>query len=170
MKEIYLLLGSNIGDRSKQLAKATSAISHPNLEVSLCSQVYETAAWGKTDQSPFLNQVIQCHTNMGPVDLLAHCQAVERLLGRERFELWGPRTIDIDILYYDNEIYNSEGLIIPHAGIALRRFTLVPLAEIAPKFSHPVLGLTNEHLLDICPDELEVLSYSSQITADKNKH
>ena len=169
MKEIYLLLGSNIGDRSGQLENAINAISHPDLDVGLCSKVYETSAWGKTDQSAFLNQVIQCHTDMQPIDLLVHCQAVERLLGRERFELWGPRTIDIDILYYDNESCNTEGLIIPHAGIALRRFTLIPLAEIAPKFYHPVLGLTNEHLLDICPDELEVLPYTPPLTTDREQ-
>ncbi len=163
MKEIYLLLGSNIGDRSTQLHRAVSALDHPNLKIRAASKIYETAAWGKTDQASFLNQVIECECNFSPEELLLHCQNVEKSLGRERFELWGPRTIDIDILYFGNESHNTKSLIIPHPGIALRGFTLAPLAEIAPKFKHPLLGLTNEQLLEICPDQLEVLPYSPPV-------
>jgi 2-amino-4-hydroxy-6-hydroxymethyldihydropteridine diphosphokinase len=163
MKEIYLLLGSNIGDRSSQLSKAVSSLSHPNLKVILTSGIYETAAWGNTDQSAFLNQVVQARSDLSPMELLHHCQSVEKELGRERFELWGPRTIDIDILYYGEESHNVKDLIIPHPGIALRGFTLVPLVEIAPDFNHPVLGMNNQQLLEICPDELEVLPYLSSI-------
>ncbi|MEM8894774.1 MAG: 2-amino-4-hydroxy-6-hydroxymethyldihydropteridine diphosphokinase [Bacteroidota bacterium] len=163
MKEIYLLLGSNIGDRQTQLTKAIDALKHPDLEVVGQSSLYETAAWGKTDQAAFLNQVIQCSTNMSPQALLEHCQTAERELGRERFELWGPRSIDIDILYYEQESHNVHGLIIPHAGIALRRFTLVPLVELAPDFLHPLLGQTNSELLEICPDELEVKPFEESV-------
>ncbi|MEQ9298917.1 MAG: 2-amino-4-hydroxy-6-hydroxymethyldihydropteridine diphosphokinase [Cyclobacteriaceae bacterium] len=163
MKEIYLLLGSNIGDRSTQLSKAVSALDHPNLKVNITSKLYETAAWGKTDQASFLNQVLKCESDFSPLELLGHCQDVEKALGRERFELWGPRTIDIDILYFGQESHNTKSLIIPHPGIALRGFTLAPLSEIAPEFKHPLLGLTNEQLLEICPDQLEVLPYSPPI-------
>lgn len=165
MKEIYLLLGSNIGDRSEQLNKAVSSLSNHRLKVVKTSSIYETAAWGKTDQAAFLNQVICCHTDLSPLDLLHHCQGVEKELGRERFELWGPRTMDIDILYYGQEVHNLKDLTVPHPGIALRAFTLIPLAELAPKFRHPLLGMNNQQLLEICPDKLEVRFYSNNKVA-----
>lgn len=166
MKEIYLLLGSNIGDRENQLKRAVEALARPELKILNTSDIYETAAWGKTDQSAFLNQVVHCESRYTPAELLEHCQSVEKTLGRERYERWGPRTIDIDILYYGREVHNERHLLIPHPGIALRGFTLVPLAALAPRFVHPILGLSNQQLLDICPDPLTVKPYTSRIAQD----
>jgi 2-amino-4-hydroxy-6-hydroxymethyldihydropteridine diphosphokinase len=120
------------------------------------SAIYQTAAWGKTDQPDFYNQVLLLQTTMSPEALLLHLQQIEKKLGRERKEKWGARIIDIDILYFGKTVLNTPDLLIPHPAIALRRFTLVPLVEIAPHFVHPVLKKTNLVLLQECVDVLAV--------------
>lgn len=121
-----------------------------------CSSVYETAAWGLTDQPAFLNQVICLETHLSPEKLLRTIQAIEGRLGRTKKEKWGARLADIDVLYYGTEQIRTEQLTVPHPYLPERRFTLVPLAEIAPEFVHPVLGMTNRALLERCPDHGEV--------------
>lgn len=130
--------------------------------VTQTSGLWETAAWGLTDQPAFLNQVLTVETDLAPLDLLAQTQAVETEGGRLRREKWGARVLDIDILYVGSEILNLPELVVPHPYIPQRRFTLVPLAEMAPDFRHPVLHLTQRELLDRCPDNSKVEKYLAE--------
>ncbi len=142
MVNVFLLLGSNIGDRRWFLAQAIAAIEKSLGAVFQMSSVYETQAWGKTDEADYLNQVLLLKIIIDPRILLNKILVIEKELGRERNEKWGARTIDIDILFYGNEIINEPDLIIPHPQLHKRKFTLEPLAEIAPDFVHPVLKQT----------------------------
>ena len=152
-------MGSNLGDRKKFLSLAREAIGKEVGSIETSSAVHESSAWGLTKQPDFLNQVILVKTSLTPFKVLSKIQEIELDLGRERFEKWGPRIIDIDILYFGNLIINSENLIIPHPGIPERRFTLEPLKEVAPDFVHPVLQKTNSELLDLCKDSLGVQAF-----------
>ena len=131
-------------------------IAGDEIEVEQTSSIYETAAWGKTDQQNFLNQVIEISTNLSSTALLERILAIEKQIGRIRKEMWGERIIDIDILYYANEVIKSQRLVIPHPYLHERRFTLEPLHEIAPNFVHPVFNKTTSSLLNECKDRLEV--------------
>lgn len=153
---IYLLLGTNLGDKKSNLSKAKDAINKHVGKIIACSKTYETAAWGKTNQPAFLNEVVEVRTTFSPEEMLKLINQIERSMGRVRVEKWGERLIDIDILYYNDKIHNSEKLYIPHPGIPDRRFTLEPLVELNPTFKHPVLNKTNEELLSECSDTLEV--------------
>ncbi|UII29931.1 2-amino-4-hydroxy-6-hydroxymethyldihydropteridine diphosphokinase [Fulvivirga ulvae] len=153
---IFLLLGSNLGDKKKLLNSACSIINSELGPIMGRSSLYETAAWGKTDQPAFLNQVIEVNSALSAAEVLKCINNIESRLGRVRTEKWGARIIDIDILYYGHEIIETENLTIPHPGIPDRRFTLAPLVEIAPDFIHPVLRKTNTELLARCSDKLEV--------------
>ncbi len=155
MHEVFLLLGSNQGDRSKYLAEAIRMLGQLG-EIHARSSVYETEAWGKTDQPAFLNQSVGLKTNLAPELLLQSILEIELTLGRKRQERYGPRTIDIDILLYDALIHRSQTLIIPHPELHNRRFALAALAEIAPNWVHPVLQLTITQLLEECGDPLDV--------------
>jgi 2-amino-4-hydroxy-6-hydroxymethyldihydropteridine diphosphokinase len=156
MKQAFLLLGTNLGDRNKSLLSAMQYIAGDEIEVEQTSSIYETAAWGKTDQQNFLNQVIEISTNLSSTALLEKILAIEKQIGRIRKEMWGERIIDIDILYYANEVIKSQRLVIPHPYLHERRFTLEPLHEIAPNFVHPVFNKTTSSLLNECKDLLEV--------------
>lgn len=123
------------------------------------SQIYESAAWGKEDQPDFLNQVIKIKTPLNPYALLEKLIWIETSLGRLREVKWGERIIDIDILFYEDEIINDKALVIPHPGIPNRRFTLMPLDELSPNYVHPQLGKTMKQLLDECEDNLKVWRY-----------
>ena len=146
MEDVFLLLGSNLGNRRLMLQQALSAIAKDIAPVLQQSVVYQTKAWGKTDEPDYLNQVLQIETNIEPLALLSLTQAIEVKLGRIRKEKWGARLIDIDILFFGDLVLNEPGLVIPHPQLHLRKFTLQPLADIAPKLIHPVLNITIEQL------------------------
>ena len=153
----FLLLGSNQGNRQQQLQTAIARIEQTVGVIKKKSSIYETAAWGKTDQSPFLNQAILVKSAPNPTSLLLKIHSIEKKMGRQRLEKWGERTIDIDILFAEALILKTDELTIPHPEIQHRRFTLVALTEIAPYFVHPVLGKTNAQLLADCKDQLSVV-------------
>jgi 2-amino-4-hydroxy-6-hydroxymethyldihydropteridine diphosphokinase len=155
-KGIYLLLGSNMGDAFAHLNDAVRAIKLLPVDLMSVSSVYKTAAWGKTDQNPFLNQCIELTTKLNPEELLHEVLQIEKELGRVRIEKWAERIIDIDILYFGSEIIHSQNLQVPHPYLHQRRFTLVPLCEISPDFVHPLLQLSNTELLKNCEDLLDV--------------
>jgi len=156
VNKVYLLLGSNQGDSEHWMACAKKQIAASCGDIVRESSIYQTAAWGNTDQPDFLNQVVVIRTAMQPLELLSATQEIETALGRQRAIKWGPRTLDIDILFYNDIQANFPGLILPHPAIQDRRFTLVPLCEIDPDFMHPVLHKTMKILLELCPDDLEV--------------
>ena len=143
----YLLLGANLGDRVQTLRRAANLIAGRVGAVVHQSGLYETAPWGVTDQPAYLNQVLAVQTTLTPEAVLAQTQAIEEELGRVRLEKWGARIIDIDILYYDDRILQTDTLTIPHPYLHQRRFTLVPLAEIAPNFVHPIFRKTTTQFL-----------------------
>ncbi len=157
MVRAFLLLGSNQGDRRHYIGEAVRLISEQAGKIITTSSLYQTAAWGKEDQPAFFNQVIAIETTLGAEELLKTILLIEKKLGRKRAEKWGSRTIDIDILFYRDEVIEKENLIVPHPGIAARRFTLVPLVEIAAAMKHPVLGKSMSELLEECEDGLEVI-------------
>jgi 2-amino-4-hydroxy-6-hydroxymethyldihydropteridine diphosphokinase len=156
MHTAYLLIGGNLGDRSKNLQQAAQHIEEHCGDIISLSSVYETAAWGFTDQPAFLNQVLVLNTDLTPEALMKQLLKVEFELGRVREEKMGPRTIDIDILLFDDVILQSETLTVPHASLHLRKFALTPLAEVAAAKKHPILRKTITELLTDCPDSLPV--------------
>lgn len=153
---VFILLGANLGDRKGTLAQARRLISEQLATQIVASSLYETAPWGVTDQPAFLNQVLKIETHLSAQELLENTLSIEKKLGRERRLRWGARVIDIDILYYDDLILETETLSLPHPRLHERRFTLVPLVEIAPSFVHPVLKKTNQELLEACTDDSSV--------------
>lgn len=160
MKEVYLLIGGNIGDRSSFLEEASRLISQKCGSISRSSSVYETAAWGKEDQPAFLNQVLMVHTTMDPSTLMAVILEFEQEMGRSRRERNGERNIDIDILYYENDVIELPELTIPHPRIYMRKFALIPLVELNASKIDPVHNKTIQELLEACPDSLEVKQFS----------
>ena len=160
MKEVYLLIGGNIGDRLYFLREAIRLISHKCGSISRSSAVYETAAWGKEDQPAFLNQVLIIQTQMEPSVLMAVILEIEQEMGRLRRERNGERNIDIDILYYENDVVELQDLIIPHPRIYMRKFALIPLVELNPAKIDPLHNKTIQELLEACPDSLEVRQFS----------
>ena len=155
MSNVYLGLGTNLGDRKQNISKAIEAISL-KMSISKQSSLYETTAWGYTDQPNFLNQVIQVETHLSPLRLLNFLKKTEVELGRVENFRYGPRLIDIDILFYDDLIKTTSRLQIPHPRILERAFVLVPLNEIAPGFVHPVLKKTIAELLAELPNKTGV--------------
>lgn len=163
MINVLLLLGSNLGDRQLFLKKAIDLIEHDIAHISKASSIYETQSWGKTDAPDYLNQVILLETSLSARAVLQRILGIEQLLGRRREEKWGSRTIDIDILFYGDSVINEPGLHIPHPELHNRRFTLEPLAEIAPDFKHPVL---NKSILAIKNELVDTLIVKKVITLD----
>lgn len=139
----YLGLGTNLGDRQENLARAVKGLNaKPDLAVVRTSGIYETAPWGLTEQPDFLNMVAEIMTSLSPQELLDRVKDLERELGRKHGPRFGPRLIDVDILLYGNMVVEQPDLHIPHASLHLRAFALVPLAELAPDCVHPILGVT----------------------------
>ena len=157
---LHLLLGANLGERYHTLAQAREQLTKRVGAVLQASPIYETAAWGLTDQPAYLNQVLLLETAHSPEAVLAETQAIEEALGRVRAERWGARVIDIDLLLYNDLILNTPALTLPHPYLHLRRFTLQPLADIAPDLVHPALKQTIGQLLEACPDESQVIKFS----------
>ena len=159
MSTIFLHTGSNIGDREKNLAQARQRIATKIGTIISQSAIYETAAWGNTEQADFLNQAIGVNTDLSPQVLLTAVLDIENAMGRTRDagQRWQPRVIDIDILLYGDEIIEEENLVIPHQELHKRNFVLVPLMEIASEVLHPVLRLPIEELYFQSTDESEVI-------------
>jgi len=150
----FLLLGSNLGDRAIMLQEAANAITQHDIKIIRYSGLYETAAWGITDQPAFLNQVLEVETKQDPETLMQTLLEIEQSLGRERKERYGPRSIDIDILLFDALVYHSSIVTIPHPAMQERRFVLTPLAELATDLIHPVFQQSVRELLSQCKDQL----------------
>jgi 2-amino-4-hydroxy-6-hydroxymethyldihydropteridine diphosphokinase len=156
MNTAYLLIGGNLGDRAAYLAEAVNQISARCGRVTNTSSLYETAAWGNTNQPAFYNQAICVETILEPETLLERLLTIEIEMGRVREEKYGPRTIDLDILMIDDKVLDTPTLTIPHPQLQNRRFALLPLVEIAPELHHPVFDKTIHELLLNCPDTLDV--------------
>ncbi len=165
--ECYLSLGSNLGDRLGYIRKAADSISKiSGVTVARLSSVYETDPFGVTNQPRFLNTAVGLTTSLPPSELLGALKATETSLGRVRRERWREREIDIDIVFYDQMLLESDELTIPHPGAHLRRFVLLPIAEIAPEFIHPVFNKSVRQLLDACGDKSEIRLYrQAEVTA-----
>lgn len=156
MNLAYILTGGNLGNRRENLHQAAKAIEQSGGSVTKVSSLYETEAWGLKEQDPFLNQALELNTPLGAKELLDALLSIEQALGRVRDVRYGPRTIDIDILFFNHEIIHQPGLTIPHPQLHLRRFALEALCEIAPDYIHPQLHKSVQQLLTECPDTLEV--------------
>ena len=147
MKTVYLGLGSNVGDRWRNLDRARALIESADLRVVRASSIYETEPREVRNQPWFLNQVLEAETTLFPRQLLARTQRIEREMGRKRIAAKGPRVIDVDILLYWESVIRTESLEIPHPRLVERRFVLEPLAEIAPELRHPVTRETVREML-----------------------
>ncbi|MEQ9619366.1 MAG: 2-amino-4-hydroxy-6-hydroxymethyldihydropteridine diphosphokinase [Deltaproteobacteria bacterium] len=163
MARVFLGLGSNLGNRKENLREAVQMMS-AFTEIVMVSSAYETEPVGNEEQPDFLNCAVEIKTSLPPRKLLAELKAVEDKLGRVRKEKWGPRTIDIDIIFYDNLVIDSDELNIPHPGSHLRRFVLEPLSEISPDFIHPALDVPLSQLLDKLEDSKSVRKAGSPST------
>lgn len=160
MHQVYLLLGANLGNRLLQLKTAKQEIEIQVGEIVKSSSLYETAAWGVEDVPNYLNQVVVVNSALEPNELLKVINEIEKKLGRTRNLRWESRVIDIDILYYDCLVMDTEKLTIPHPYLHFRKFTLVPLVEVDKDFVHPVLNKNHEELLLELNDNLEVKKYN----------
>lgn len=156
MGSVYLLLGSNLGERLANLHEARQQISRQIGKIVTASAIYRTAPWGDKAQPDFYNQVVQIEPFTTPQETLLMLLEIEKKMGRVRIEKWGSRIIDIDILLWGNDQLDLPDLVIPHPQLPNRKFALVPLAEIAPQTVHPVLKKTIRQLLTECTDTLAV--------------
>jgi len=157
MNEAYLILGSNVGDKLANLSKAISLIELKSGSIIQQSKIYQTAAWGNENQSDFYNQCIKINTSLKPIELIDNLLLIEKIIGRTRGEQkWQERIIDIDILFYNNQIINEPNLKIPHPYLQDRKFVLIPLAEIAAELTHPIFNKSVRDLLTDCKDNLDV--------------
>lgn len=158
-RTVYLALGTNLGNRLANLQTAVTSLPPWVLPVE-CSPIYETPPWGYLQQPPFLNQIIRAKSELQPLELLECLQRLEVQMGRQSTFENGPRLIDIDILFYDDIVFKTPSLIIPHPRMIGRAFVLVPLADLAPDFHHPVLKKTVRDMLAEV-DATGIVYYSS---------
>ena len=156
MNTVYILLGANLGEPISQIKLSIQLINERVGNIIAQSSLYESEGWGVEDQPKFYNQILIIETALNPEECLKACQEIEIILGRIRDVKWGARVIDIDLLYFNNSIFNSPSLTIPHPYIHQRNFTLVPLVEVSPNFIHPKLNKTNAKLLFESKDNLLV--------------
>ncbi len=156
MNIIYLLIGGNVGNRIKNIEIAVNLIEEQIGKVIKRSGIYETDAWGNTNQPDFLNQVLLADTDLNAFESMQRIFFIENKMGRIRMEKNDPRIIDIDILFFNNEVINEPDLTIPHPQIQNRKFVLIPLNELSPGLIHPVLNKSITNLLSTCTDKLEV--------------
>ncbi len=147
MSQVLLSLGTNLGERRQNLRRAVRALDE-EMAVTAVSPVYETEPWGEPDQPDFLNICLAATTTQPPRQLLKSIKQIEQDLGREESYRWGPRLIDIDIIFYDDVVVAEKGLNIPHARLAERAFVLTPLADVAPDWVHPITGKTVVEMLN----------------------
>lgn len=152
MPKVYLLTGSNQGPGIEMLNLAAQHVQVNIGPILKRSSLYKTAPWGNTNQQDFLNQVLVVETALTPLEVLKQVLFIETGMGRVRQFKWAPRTIDIDVLFYDNRVVNEVDLQVPHPLLHQRRFTLIPLVEIDPHFMHPTLQLSMAELLENCKD------------------
>jgi 2-amino-4-hydroxy-6-hydroxymethyldihydropteridine diphosphokinase len=160
MHKAYLLTGTNLGERKENLEKAKTMIENKIGKIKNSSAIYETAAWGLTDQPSFFNQALEIETALNARQLIRRILKIERSMGRIRQEKYGPRLIDIDILLFNDEKHNYPLLKLPHPELQNRRFALVPLASLAGEAIHPVFNKTIDQLLQECNDPLPVQQVS----------
>jgi len=157
MTRLYILLGGNLGDKQKVFSDARALLLEQVGEITALSAIYETEPWGFESTDYFWNQVLEISTALSPEELLRQTQQIELQLGRIRKATqYDSRIIDIDILFYGNQIIESDNLSVPHPRIQERKFVLVPLCEIAPELMHPVFHKNIRQLLEECPDPLKV--------------
>jgi 2-amino-4-hydroxy-6-hydroxymethyldihydropteridine diphosphokinase len=158
MNEVYLCLGGNLGNREENISDAIRLILSEIGEIQGKSSIYQTEAWGVQNQQAYLNQVIKISTQFSPNELLEKLLSIEKQLGRKRIESanYESRTIDIDILFYNNLIYTTENLEIPHPRLHLRNFVLIPLNQINSELTHPVFNKSIKAILAECTDVLQV--------------
>lgn len=149
---VYLSLGTNMGNRAENLKQAITSLP-PQMTVKKKSKIYETPPWGYTDQEPFLNQVVLVTTYLEPEPLLKHLKRLEVALGRKASFRYGPRLIDLDILFFDNMIMETPALTIPHPHVHERGFVLMPMMDIAPDHVHPVTKKNTREMIALCNTE-----------------
>jgi len=163
MNTAYLLIGGNEGDSLFWLSRARCAIEKEAGQILRASSIYRTAAWGKTDQADFLNQALSIGTSLDAPTLMTTLLQIEEKMGRKRLEKYGSRIIDIDILFFNEEIIFEPALKVPHPEMQNRRFVLAPMEEIAAEVVHPVLHRSIRQLLAECPDKGDVKKISAII-------
>ena len=163
-RKVFISLGSNLGDRLQYMQRAVGAITQlPSTKVSTISSVYETEPVGEKNQPEFYNAVVELSTTLGPFELFKGLKGIEQSLGRTKTKRWGPREIDLDVLYYGTQVMDVTELSIPHPEIHNRRFVLVPLSEIAADFLDPATRQSVKQLLAQCVDTNTVATTSLKI-------
>lgn len=162
---VYLALGSNLGDRKANLRAARQSLP-PLVKVTAASPIYRTPPWGYEQQPEFFNQVLAGQTEASPTTLLAYLKQIEAKVGRKPTFRYGPRLVDLDIIFYDDLVLNEPGLTIPHPRVAERAFVLVPLADLAPDMRHPITGLQVQEMLEaVSTDGIQRLDLNNSAAA-----
>jgi 2-amino-4-hydroxy-6-hydroxymethyldihydropteridine diphosphokinase len=166
MQRVFIAIGSNLGDKISNCRRAIDEIAG-FCEIVKVSSLYETEPVGNEDQPNFINSVAEIRTDLSPHELLAYLNRIEENLGRVRSEKWGPRTIDLDIIFYGDQIIKDDNLIIPHPRAHLRRFVLEPICEIAPEFIHSEIKISVLELLKNLPDNKKVIKRDESFTTSQ---